>query len=474
MKKPRVKLTAISSNEGYFLPQWIYHHFYFGFDAIELIINRNTDNTREILSKMQRYYPNLTFMEFDWLDSLQGPNGSVSLQAAAYMHTYYNTSADYDYVMYYDVDEFWYPLNGYDTVQQCIMNFAWPDGVAFEMYQCGGVPDYIIPFTSRSIFNTLHIYACKYLLKTQLKVDNLFAFGPKLHQDAIYLTGAGYFGFPKTDQSSHCVFSKNSKGVKYILLHDFCRSPLSFLAKFARASAMNPTKDFTEIRRKDRYYYFEGKLGAQSNPDLQPVEIENLLPDIYFQDFATMIDRLSLSPLINEALIYQYLYALEGLRRFKNEPESDFTINVRQYIPNVDTLAEKYLAVLSSMDSSYASIAFTDIDVKNFESNESSIVISSLLKAIHLYPFAVDEAKNPIYFKMLAEHLIKLGKFDRLRAFLEDDSFLTIQAFGKEWAYPLLAEGYEKSGNIEEALIYYNKMKYWHNINYVRKIIELS
>ena len=44
----KIKLVAIAKDEAAYLPEWIFHHLYFGFDAIDIYVNNTTDNTHEL------------------------------------------------------------------------------------------------------------------------------------------------------------------------------------------------------------------------------------------------------------------------------------------------------------------------------------------------------------------------------------------------------------------------------------------
>ena len=46
----KVKVVAIAKDEGAYIAEWIFHHLYFGFDAIDIYVNRTTDNTCQNLN----------------------------------------------------------------------------------------------------------------------------------------------------------------------------------------------------------------------------------------------------------------------------------------------------------------------------------------------------------------------------------------------------------------------------------------
>ena len=50
-ERVRVKLVAIAKDEAAYIPDWIFHHLHFGFDAIDIYVNNTSDNTQEIANK---------------------------------------------------------------------------------------------------------------------------------------------------------------------------------------------------------------------------------------------------------------------------------------------------------------------------------------------------------------------------------------------------------------------------------------
>jgi hypothetical protein len=48
----KVKLVAIAKDEAAYLPDWIFHHIYFGFDHISVYVNNTTDNTEKLKERL--------------------------------------------------------------------------------------------------------------------------------------------------------------------------------------------------------------------------------------------------------------------------------------------------------------------------------------------------------------------------------------------------------------------------------------
>jgi len=121
--KPLTLLTAIAKDEGAYLHEWIFHHLEIGFDHIRIYINRTNDNSREILEQIQVHMPNrITVIEADYLanqpcsllSKLIDPNFEKGnpLQSRAFADAFiYSKDHGYDYVAFFDIDEYLYLAN---------------------------------------------------------------------------------------------------------------------------------------------------------------------------------------------------------------------------------------------------------------------------------------------------------------------------------------------------------------------------
>lgn len=131
----KVKLIAIARNEAAYLSEWIFHHLYFGFDAIEVYVNNTDDNTFEIIEHLQDL-PNVFFRDGDvYFSSNKG-----SPQVKIYKHAMVEANKQgFTHVMFLDIDEFWTPKDfGGDiqsvlkTVNSDVICFEWQNKIENE------------------------------------------------------------------------------------------------------------------------------------------------------------------------------------------------------------------------------------------------------------------------------------------------------------------------------------------------------
>lgn len=101
---PKVKIVAVAKDEAPFFPLWVYHHFYFGFNAIDIYINRTSDNSEDVLDNLSLVFPKLSYFHInslDYLNSIYESNTPLQLQAYGLA---YENEKDYDYLLFIDID----------------------------------------------------------------------------------------------------------------------------------------------------------------------------------------------------------------------------------------------------------------------------------------------------------------------------------------------------------------------------------
>lgn len=127
-KKIKVKLVAVAKDEAAYITEWVAHHLYFGFDEIEIHINRTTDNTREILKGFESL-SNVKLIEADaFFDSYSG-----NPQVGTYKKAFANAEKEgFSHLCFLDIDEYWVPKNLSDTIKKAITSLSPADVISFE------------------------------------------------------------------------------------------------------------------------------------------------------------------------------------------------------------------------------------------------------------------------------------------------------------------------------------------------------
>lgn len=129
----KIKLVAIAKDESAYIPYWVYHHLHFGFDAIEIHINRCEDNSDLVLDKIVEKYPQVTYRSADWVDVAPKCVGRV-IQYAVYSEAYWRTKAseEFTHICFLDLDEFWTPADFKTRVHDCLTAFQEVSTLSFN------------------------------------------------------------------------------------------------------------------------------------------------------------------------------------------------------------------------------------------------------------------------------------------------------------------------------------------------------
>ncbi|MDD2464758.1 MAG: glycosyltransferase family 2 protein [Desulfobulbus sp.] len=134
MSLNKVKLVSIAKDEAPYLSDWIFHHLYFGFSKIEIYINRTSDNSIEILDKIQKNYHNVVYHIADWVDTLPD-NSRKNLQHICYMDSIKN-EIQFNYATFLDIDEYWISKNFSTKITEFLDKFKNKDfeSIYFEWF----------------------------------------------------------------------------------------------------------------------------------------------------------------------------------------------------------------------------------------------------------------------------------------------------------------------------------------------------
>jgi hypothetical protein len=119
-KSPNIQLVACAKNEAAYLPEWIFYHLDIGFSSIKIYINNTDDNSLDVLNKIIKYYPEVSYVVADELisnppqeykertnDNFYNTN---KIQAVIYTDALCHVKNQaIDYMAFLDIDEFFLP-----------------------------------------------------------------------------------------------------------------------------------------------------------------------------------------------------------------------------------------------------------------------------------------------------------------------------------------------------------------------------
>ncbi|MDO6617649.1 glycosyltransferase family 2 protein [Shewanella sp. 6_MG-2023] len=129
----KVKLVAIAKDEATYIPEWVHHHLFVGFDEIEIFINRTTDSSQAVLTSICEKYPNVSWRTADWVDQCP-PEASKHIQFITYSQAMYQCqeAEDFTHIFFLDIDEFLILDKLSSSIHQIIERFPQGVPIAFE------------------------------------------------------------------------------------------------------------------------------------------------------------------------------------------------------------------------------------------------------------------------------------------------------------------------------------------------------
>ena len=247
--KTHVTLIAVAKDEACYIHEWIYHHLYMGFDSIIVGVNRTTDETIEILNKINTVYGNCIYEIIDWMDKIPpyGRNEKIQKLAYSYLSNIANKKYSPTHVMYLDIDEFWFSVD-FTKINNLLLNSNKFDVMSFNWAsQMGEDEAFTPPFKNQYFIINKHV---KSLVSSKIfsKINYFRCHSPMIKSSYIHLDSNGQEFNAETNNNQPLEFSKNILNAesKYYILHRMVRSEYEYLSSLFRG---NPEGEFIKENR---------------------------------------------------------------------------------------------------------------------------------------------------------------------------------------------------------------------------------
>lgn len=223
MSENRVKLVAIAKDEAAYLPEWIFHHLYFGFDSIDIYINNTSDNSLK-LTDMLASLDSVNFKDGDFFF-----NNFNYAQRVIYQYSLSEAREEgFTHIIFLDIDEFWTPRCFYSNIKQCIQEIS-ADIISFEWFnkfenQC---------FSSAIECNMVgeHHSLVKSLLSLDIEYCEIDIHNSK-SEKAVYRLADGGLAIYHNNNQHVKVDSSDIK--PYFITHRMFRSQLEYVSLLGR------------------------------------------------------------------------------------------------------------------------------------------------------------------------------------------------------------------------------------------------
>ena len=178
MLKQRVALCAIAKNENHYIREWVAHYEKIGVQTIFLYDNNDVDGER--FDNVLHDYIDTGFVRV--IDA----RGKRKYQLPAYNECYSENGKDYDWMMFFDIDEFLF-LNGKDDISDFLSQEAFSNfqliRINWKMFDDNDILDVedenysIIRFTRPSRLNSPYNHHVKTIVRCGL-MDTAFRCNP--------------------------------------------------------------------------------------------------------------------------------------------------------------------------------------------------------------------------------------------------------------------------------------------------------
>lgn len=464
MTHPRVKMVAISANEAYFLPIWVYHHFYMGFDSIDIYVNRTQDNSMAVLSKLKTVYPRLNIYNADWVDAVRG--NRMGIQAIVYAYSYFNTLSDYDYVMFADIDEYWLSREEGATIQHCIRSYNYPDMVSFLWTNIGGRDEFEFPMVTDMKISGWNSSLSKSVVKTNIPFTEIGVHVQFFDYNASCYCGDGEILRQDPEIPARPLTFSKDKPTKYFILHDWMRSPIFHLANMDSGYCASE-------RRKGSQNIKPNKMLYHSGNDANPVRGRLESSVTYKNNYQKLLATLDLQDEMQKAKLFKYYQALNMIRILATMTDRETAENILARLGSVEELHHNVLVKMIDIDPSLGDLKNVGVMHKqNIVRGTVANTLANITRAVRLYPYATDEYGQPEFAKMHIQYMLEHGLFaEALQAVVDySDAYGDVEA----WSNLLFARAYEQAGNIPEALRRYRLSQYSGKGWILQKIAELE
>lgn len=355
---PKVKLVAIAKDEGAYVADWIHHHLYFGFDAIEVWVNRSNDNTAEIVEKIGFHFPSVSLKNADFVD-LNADVVKGEIQRIIYSLAYQESREEFSHIMFLDIDEFWTPLDFQETISSYLMKNP-EDVISFEwLNKVGEDEPFGRPFKDKTFYQLGR--SVKSVFKTSLKMTLVGIHTHQFEGDYTHVLADGTV-FEHESTSYQRLKSGLSSVKEHFILHRMFKSQIEYIALLHRGNPVG-NKQFKYNRPG-----YPTKNEAQAF-----VLFDDSLIEKYDRSFSHLVKSCGLDSLLdsNKALVEKRAHlAIESIKQTSFHEQADLKkvlkgINIKVVQEALDLLSErnvgKVINIFETVDLSSEELLAIDV-----------------------------------------------------------------------------------------------------------------
>tara|TARA_Y100000296_G_scaffold76644_1_gene97450 strand:+ start:6711 stop:7853 length:1143 start_codon:yes stop_codon:yes gene_type:complete len=283
----KIKLVAIAKDEAAYLPEWIFHHLHFGFHEIEVLINRTSDNTEAVLSKIVCSYPQVSFRNVDWIDTTP-PNHFIQYIAYAESYNRAKSEPSLSHICFLDIDEFWIPEDFSSSISEVIEQASPFGTLSFHWLNVLNEKEF------SHLKREVHVQPAptvKSVINLSSNVEKIQLHLPQLQKGTgqhVLANGKPFLHSPKERQRLQDK-ALNERFPAYIL-HRMYRSELEYVSLLQRG---RPSDSFPFKRNRPGY--------IKKCKNERFIEFDERAFDVYMKSFDAFFSSIQLDSLLNIA-----------------------------------------------------------------------------------------------------------------------------------------------------------------------------
>lgn len=303
----KVKLVAIAKDEAAYLPEWIFHHLYFGFDQIDIYVNNSNDCTDRLATKFASH-EQVFFRDGDKYFS-QSNTPQIMIYAEELKKS---RRQGFSHVMFLDIDEFWLAQDFETSIKQFItINpekiycFEWLNRTNESECFSSAIQPKIEGQRARQI---------KSLIATDILFKRINPHGILAHRCSPRLANGELFevsleNFSKVDPNE---VEKPLKS--FFILHRMYRSEQEYVALLLRGRP---------IKRQDIGIFKGNRKGYTVAPTDTSIELPAEKLCLYQDKYESFLCDLGLAEIIESAKKYVIQKRFEVAEVIKDAPKSE-------------------------------------------------------------------------------------------------------------------------------------------------------
>lgn len=311
----KVKIVAIAKDEAAYFSEWVHHHLFVGVDAIDVYVNRTTDNSVEVLDKISKAYPQVSVKNADWIDMC-----SASVRSAMQYITYAKAfteekeRGEFTHLLFIDIDEFWISKDFNKKISDCINELGRDNPIAFEWLNESPTiaPFQTLPQTLSGVQSVL----VKALVPLSAEIKRIDIHLPTFNKATPDILLADGSIVSRKEGMKQAVQTDIEQIKDYFILHRSIRSHFEYVSLLLKG---NPEDDYPFKQNRKGIKIFEQEM-------TQNIAINHEAYDVYQQSYAIFLSECLFEYEIDKARDFVIKRYSDSIIALKNNIDDDYNI----------------------------------------------------------------------------------------------------------------------------------------------------